>query len=860
MKRFPRNPALLLGIIGIVLLLNFGVRFGAHLLIQRTSAQSDLQTLRLQLEQADILLRNQFTLLGIVDRHWNSVRDIERHESPDDEFLQRYRLDALLLFDPAGRERLHLPGPGRHGRSGTLAGAIAAKLSRVLGEGHERINPRSLLLVDGEAVLVQLKRLPAATGESWYLAVAQRLDTATLRQSFDRNGLSVALRPLDNAAARSGRSLTAAPLAVGRRMVLLQQNQAALKGALVFDNPVARPATLLTLTYPRTDLAENLKVIHRVMVWVAWISALAGLLLFLVASRMLAAHRRLAEQEDRYRTLIDHLDLGIALLDGNNRLLLANDLARRFLAFLTEQPDIGDWFRPGEPPRDAPGQQALARQSSTTRDLEGIDETGLAWSLRLRAIPVPAGDEGESTYLAIFEDTQAQRQMEQKIQDMAFLDSLTDLPNRTQFVQTMQQALAILPTNGNKLALIHLDLDRFQNINDRLGHSNGDRLLQLVGERIRSFCRPGETAARFGGDDFALFVPVAHLDDAAGRTDQLLEVLAQPYQLDGQEILATASAGLVLAPDDGTDPTTLLRRADLAVSAAKEQGGNAFHCYSEQMHRRAQEQHELEGGLRRALPRDELFLVYQPQVEARSGRLIGFEALARWNHPQKGLIPPGRFIPVAESTDLIRAIGTWTLQTACRQNRLWQDAGFPPVRMAVNLSGYQIQQRDVLDVVDRALAESGLPPQWLELELTETALIHHAEAARQILAELKARGLQVAMDDFGTGYSSLSSLQKFAIDRVKIDQSFVRGIGRESSQATLVATIIAMARALGLEVIAEGVETRPQIEFLLSHQCDEMQGFYFGRPMPVEQVDVLFRGGYAREGVCLFGAHGPTRF
>jgi diguanylate cyclase (GGDEF)-like protein len=388
------------------------------------------------------------------------------------------------------------------------------------------------------------------------------------------------------------------------------------------------------------------------------------------------------------------------------------------------------------------------------------------------------------------------------------------------------------------IALLFLDLDRFKDINDTLGHTCGDQLLTAVADRLREGLRPSEFLARLGGDEFVFLVTGLRDKRSAGSfAHSILELLNTPFEVDDKELFISTSIGIALSPDDGDDGDTLLTHADMALYAAKEQGRNAFSYFSEELNREARERRHLEGSLHRALSNGEFHLEYQPQIELRSGRIFSFEALLRWQHPDEGLIPPQRFIPVAEETGLIRRLGEWVLQTACLQCRQWQQPGLPPVRVAVNVSGHQFNQPGFIDMVDRVLEETGLDPELLELELTESSLMAGAQESIMTLIDLKVRGMHLAIDDFGTGYSSLSYLKHFPIDRLKIDRSFVRDIVRDLDDRAIVEAIIAMAHSLGLRVLAEGVEHEDELELLRERGCDEVQGFYFAQPLPPEGVE-----------------------
>jgi EAL domain-containing protein (putative c-di-GMP-specific phosphodiesterase class I) len=347
--------------------------------------------------------------------------------------------------------------------------------------------------------------------------------------------------------------------------------------------------------------------------------------------------------------------------------------------------------------------------------------------------------------------------------------------------------------------------------------------------------RKTDTLARLGGDEFAvLLATVAHETDAAVVAEEMLETMRPPFALAGHEAFISPSIGIALYPANGLDADSLRKHADIAMYAAKERGRATYSFFSDEMNARTVENHELEIGLRRALRQREFHLVYQPQFDLRSGRLLGAEALLRWTDPDKGLIAPERFIPVAEKTGLIGPIGAWVLRTACQQNSSWQQAGHPRLRVAVNLSAYQFQKSDLIDSLELILLETGMPTGCLELELTESLLMENAGANILTLTDLKARHILLAIDDFGTGYSSLGYLKNFPVDRIKIDRSFIGQIGRGQNDASIIRAIIAMAHSLHLKVVAEGVETHEQLQFLKDHDCDEAQGYYLGRPMPAE--------------------------
>jgi diguanylate cyclase (GGDEF)-like protein/PAS domain S-box-containing protein len=432
-----------------------------------------------------------------------------------------------------------------------------------------------------------------------------------------------------------------------------------------------------------------------------------------------------------------------------------------------------------------------------------------------------------------------------KLNYLAYYDVLTGLPSRTLFQDRLGQALTSANRHESKLAVLLLDLDDFKNINDSLGHNAGDQLLKQFATRLAGSLREGDTAARLGGDEFvAILDNVASEEDATLVAQKILKLNIEPFTIDGHKLFVTCSIGISFYPKDGEDAETLLKNADAALYRAKDLGRNNAQFCSAEMNAKALQRLTLENNLRHALERQEFLLHYQPRVDLHSGEITGMEALVRWQHPEQGLIPPGRFIPAAEDSGLIVPLGAWVLHTACAQNKAWQATGLKPVCMAVNLSARQFRQQDLVEVVTRILQETGLDAAYLELELTESMVMQNVETTIATLTRLKAIGVKFSIDDFGTGYSSLSYLKRFPIDYLKIDQSFVRDISTDPDDAAITKTIISMAHDLGLRVIAEGVETQEQETFLRLHHCDEMQGYLFSKPVSAEQVEALLGKGY----------------
>jgi diguanylate cyclase (GGDEF)-like protein/PAS domain S-box-containing protein len=446
----------------------------------------------------------------------------------------------------------------------------------------------------------------------------------------------------------------------------------------------------------------------------------------------------------------------------------------------------------------------------------------------------------------VFHDVSVARAMGAEMSHMAQHDTLTNLPNRTLLQDRLTQAIATASRNDSRIAVLFLDLDGFKHINDSLGHGTGDRLLQSVARRLLAAVRTSDTVCRMGGDEFVILLSeVSHAGDAGVKAGKILSALSAPFEMEQNTLRVTASVGVSTYPEDGQSAELLIRNADLAMYQAKEKGRSNYQFFEKGMNVRAVERQSIEEDLRFALERNEFVVHYQPKIDLKTGGITGVEALVRWRHPKRGLVGPLRFISVAEDCGLILPIGKWVLRESCRQAKAWQDAGLPPIEVAVNVSSVEFRNDDFPEGIATILRETGLEPCYLELELTESVLMQHAEFSVPLLKKLKAMGVRLAIDDFGTGYSSLSYLRQFPIDTLKVDQSFIHEINAETDEATIISAVINMGCRLKHRVIAEGVETAEQLAFLRAHGCDEGQGYYFGRPMPATQTAKLLEVGMA---------------
>jgi len=453
--------------------------------------------------------------------------------------------------------------------------------------------------------------------------------------------------------------------------------------------------------------------------------------------------------------------------------------------------------------------------------------------LTIKAITDPSGQ--VTRYVGVFSDISRHKAAEETIRTLTYFDAVTQLPNRHLFMDRLSQALERAPRVDRKLAMVMIGLDRFKQINETLGHQTGDQLLRAVAERLAHCLRGHDTVARLRGDTFCCLLTDLTQDlDAHLVISRLLESFTPSFEINGHELYVTAKVGISVFPVDGYDPDDLVLKAEMAMTRSKEVADNPYQFYTPEMHANSVERLKLETELRKALSRNEFVVYYQPKIDTASGNVLGAEALIRWRHHDLGMISPADFIPLAEETGLIVPIGNWVLSHVCQQIKAWADAGLPPVQIAVNISACQFRQPDLVERVVEALERHNVEPALLELELTESAVMRDAESAIQTLMDLHSHGVRLAVDDFGTGYSSLSYLKKFPLDKLKIDRSFVMDIDKNEASAEIVGAIIAMGHSLNLEIVAEGVETEAQLAVLKDLKCDEIQGFYYSRPIPGE--------------------------
>jgi diguanylate cyclase (GGDEF)-like protein/PAS domain S-box-containing protein len=548
--------------------------------------------------------------------------------------------------------------------------------------------------------------------------------------------------------------------------------------------------------------------------------------------------RHVEERLVMLKEAVDSLPIGIAISDVSSRIVYTNPAQAEMHGYSIEaliNRDVRDLK--GLNLDHAAISEKIGNSRVWRREGVNVRENGEEFPVQLSSIAVRNGDEKCLGMVTVCEDITSRKKVEERIRRLAFYDSLTGLPNRSAFLDRLQQALSLAQREGRQVALLFLDLDNFKDVNDAQGHDFGDRLIREVAERLSACMRESDSLARLGGDEFVIVLTsLGEEESAASAARRLLATFDRPFLMECRQIYSSASIGIAIYPDDGLDADTLFKCADTAMYHAKTEGKANYRFFSPEMNRRVMRRVALESSLRQGMEKREFFLHYQPQWDLKESRILGVEALLRWQSPELGSLMPSEFIPFAEGSGQIIPLGEWAMRAACIQAREWAVAGLGELKMAVNISGLQFRQPGFMDMVGKIIRETGIEPEALELEFTESVVMEHADKTIDTLRGLKKMGLRLSIDDFGTGYSSLSYLKHFPIDRIKIDRSFVADLDHSRDAAAIVEAIIFLAHSLNLKVVAEGVETSAQLHFLKTRNCDEVQGFHLAMPMSAEDI------------------------
>jgi len=704
------------------------------------------------------------------------------------------------------------------------------------------------------------------TGDVKYLA-PYNLAIVQVQRHVDRIAQLTADNPRQQARIPELRSLTQAKLnELGQTISLHFSNRPNEAKSLVTSdegfvamNKINNLIAQMEQEESSLELSQTITLRRRIHVMIGFIyfaSILGGLSLILLAYLILL-EMTLREKhlqaiwrvEEWFRVTVDSIGDAVVCTDSQGKITLLNLVAERLTGWSRLDANgraMDEIFRLVDPATriaiENPMRDAIKNNRTGHLPLNSvlISRNGVEIFIEDSAAPIHNLEGIIIGAVIVFRDVSAARKLAEQTLHSSQHDFLTDLPNRELLNDRLGQAIALAERHKGHIAVLFLDLDGFKHINDSLGHLVGDKLLQSVAGRLQQHVRTPDTVSRQGGDEFVLLLQeVERQEDAAITARRVLKAVSEPHSIDQHDLFVTASIGVSMYPDDGLDAETLLKNADTAMYQAKESGRQRYRFFKPVMNTHAVERQSIEEDLRRALERNEFSLHYQPKINIATGAIIGVEALLRWTHPTRGCVPPLNFIRIAEDSGLILPIGAWVLKEACRQARAWIDQGLPPTTMAVNVSAVQFRDEHFLEGIFATLAETGLDPGFLELELTESALMKQPELAAATLKTLRSKGVVVSVDDFGTGYSSLSYLKKLPLDILKIDQSFVHQLSENPDDAAIAVAIISMGQSLNLRIIAEGVETEEDLAFLKSHGCDEVQGFYFSRPIPAEQFSRL---------------------
>ncbi len=674
------------------------------------------------------------------------------------------------------------------------------------------------------------------------LIMGRFLGTDEVRRLADISHLDLSVFSV-NAPLQPGEARDIPAILSATRPVMVRANTSkTISGYGLIRDIYGAPALVAKINMPRRIFAKGAETIQYFLFWFLGFCLMFCLTGYILYAKLVISRKARKDTEKRYHSIISQaLDIILLVDIDSKRILEANQAFQQLLGyslFETMQLSLYDILEEDRTRVDRYVNRILSETSCFLGEHVFIGQNGIRVEVDLNANLISYGD--HQVICMVIRDISERKRFQGELMHMAHHDALTGLPNRTLFFDRLRQALFKKDRSGKMLAVIYLDLDQFKFVNDTLGHHTGDLLLKDVANRLRGVIRKADTVSRLGGDEFIIII-----DDIATHAnlilvvDKIRHVFGTPFSLDMHEIFVTASIGVTLYPSDGDSAEKLMKNADTAMYHAKERGRNNYEFFSEEMNVRVSERLLMETGLRNALARNEFLLHYQPRVNTATGRIVGVEALIRWQHPEKGIISPDAFIPLAEETGLIVPIGEWVLRTSCAQARAWRSAGLETMKVSVNISFRQFTHDNLPATIRSILQDTGLEPFCLELEITESLIMLDPEGAVIILNELKEMGISIAIDDFGTGYSSLSHLKRLPVDTLKVDKSFIRGICESKSDETLTATIINMGHNLGLSMVAEGVENEDQLQFLKRSNCQEVQGYYFSRPLSAKSLQTL---------------------
>lgn len=843
----PQLKARIITVIAILLLiaalvaLTKGILYDSFAKLEMRYALRNLRIASATLENTRTELENDLAYLLSLD----DAQALRRNYGPQGidgnlpaGTLRKPDFDMVVFDSPSGRT-IHWAAAPRDGRPAALPEGIKdflASQSPLQGASDSRSG--IILLPDGPMFAASSPR-----NASGVIVVGRFIDTEQFADMAYFKELSVEMRPFDSPALPADFDRVRREYRGNQPETTIALNEQVIGAYTVLSDPAGKPSMILKVSSDRDVYLNWLEAIRYFVLWFALVALVAALIINALFDRLVLSKQKGMESEERFKSVVKQASEGIVIVDfKDKRILEANEAFCNLLGIAPDEVAnlaIQDLIIDDNAPAT---DHTIQRLLKGKREVQLRRKDGGTVDVEVSASFL-SHHEHDGVCFLIHDMTERKRFEEQLVYE-ATHDPLTGLPNRGLLNDFLQRTLAYDKRHRMALAVFLLDLDNFKFVNDTLGHEAGDRLLQQVSRQLMQCMRKYDMVARFGGDEFAIVLPDiqegSEVDTIAGK---IIALFSQPFQVAGHELFITCSIGIALSDRAGDCVESLMRNADIAMYHVKTSGRNGYQVFTEDMNARIGERLEMENRLRRALERKEFRLHYQPQVDVATGAVVGLEALLRWQPEEAVTVPPATFLPLLEETGLIVAVGEWVIREACRQNKAWQDADLPAMVVSTNISTRQFYQKNLPEVVGRILRETGLAPRHLKIELTESIIMQDVGEAVKQLNLLKEMGIALSIDDFGTGYSSLSYLKRFPVDELKIDRSFVMGLAAGGNDATLVSTIISMAHSMNLSVVAEGVETAQQLGFLKERNCQEVQGFFFSKPLPPGLLESYLRNG-----------------
>jgi len=824
-----------------------------YILLDNFRQMEEQQALQ-NIEQASSAMANELDSLGkeASDRaRENNASAFMQNPTPDfiarnlpDNTFSFHKISIIMFVSPSGKTVYSAEVVPDKGETRPIAEETAAVLARKALQLKSAGSGNGVVLLAEGPILFASRPIVDAAGEKpahGFLLLGRRIDAELLAGISLITQLPVTVQPLNTGEIPPDFQKVLREHQIDKKPYVMATDSKQIAGYSMLRDISGSPALIMKVTADSKLYAQGLTAARYFMLWFSLAALVAALIINILFDKLLLTRQKGEESEEKYRSVVNQATEGIVIIDANDkRILESNDAFQKLVGC---QPDefsgkqITDLFFDSDTPSI---DHTILHLLKGKRDLKLRRTDGSQVDVEISASFI--AHHGNDAVCFMVHDMTERKRFEERLVYEATHDTLTNLPNRNLLNDHLDRALAFVKRHQQNLALLLLDLDNFKIVNDTLGHSAGDRLLEEVAARLLQCVRKYDIVARLGGDEFVILMSgIRDNNHVISIADKVVAIFSQPFQIMEHEMFITVSVGIAIAPENGDKAEILLMNADTAMYHVKGSGKNGYEFFNEDMNARISERLEQETKLRRALERDEFCLHYQPKIDLASGTIVGMEALIRWI-PEKGrIIPPLDFIPLLEETGLIVPVGEWVIREACRQNREWHLAGIENLVVSTNMSARQFYQANLPEVIAQILRETSLEPRYLKIELTESIVMQDIDVAVGILKRLKEMGLSLSIDDFGTGYSSLAYLKRFPVDELKIDKSFVNGLETDANDSTIVNTIISMAHSMQLKVVAEGVETAGQLELLRERRCEEVQGFYFSKPLTARLFEEKMR-------------------